>query len=300
MRAGARDLLAPDAPEAEMHEVFTRALDSSRRMRENLVGSIETGTPTGRVITVSAPKGGSGKTAVSSNLAVTLARHAPGQVVLVDLDLQFGDQAHALLLSPEHTMSDVVRWDRLDIITLKAFLTPRHDDLYVLAAPETPAAGELIDPDRVAHVLDLLAHEFPFVVIDTPAGLTEHTLTAIEHATDLVLICDMDVASVRGLRKLREALDQLGMSQQQRHYLLNRSDSRVGIDIDDAAATIGSHFDIKMPSARTVPMSMNQGTPFVESAPRSGVARAIDDLAGRFLDRPDERSGGFLRRKAHT
>ncbi|TVR20344.1 MAG: MinD/ParA family protein, partial [Ilumatobacter sp.] len=44
-----------------------------------------------KVIVVISPKGGSGKTAVSANLAVALAQRHPGRVAAVDLDLQFGD-----------------------------------------------------------------------------------------------------------------------------------------------------------------------------------------------------------------
>src|SRR5688572_3842641 len=55
-----------------------------------------------RVIVVVSPKGGSGKTAVSSNLAVALAQRHPGRVVAVDLDVQFGDLTLALSLTPEH------------------------------------------------------------------------------------------------------------------------------------------------------------------------------------------------------
>jgi Mrp family chromosome partitioning ATPase len=56
-----------------------------------------------KVIVVVSPKGGAGKTAVSSNLSVALAQRHPGRVVAVDLDVQFGDLGLALSLSPERT-----------------------------------------------------------------------------------------------------------------------------------------------------------------------------------------------------
>ena len=52
----------------------------------------------GKVIVVISPKGGSGKTAISTNLAVALAQRHPGRVVAVDLDAQFGDLSLALSL----------------------------------------------------------------------------------------------------------------------------------------------------------------------------------------------------------
>ena len=58
--------------------------------------SSETERYTGRVITIASPKGGVGKTTVSTNLAIGLTAAAPQSTVLVDLDVQFGDVASAL------------------------------------------------------------------------------------------------------------------------------------------------------------------------------------------------------------
>ena len=80
------------------------------------------------MICVISPKGGVGKTTVSTNLATGLAREAPGEVVIVDLDFQFGDVGSSLRMMPEHTFTDIVRTQMpLDILTLKVYLTPLRD-----------------------------------------------------------------------------------------------------------------------------------------------------------------------------
>ena len=123
---------------------------------------------------------------MSTNLAVGLASNSPRGVVIVDLDLQFGDVAYALGLRPRHTMFDAVSHDNasLDITTLKVFLTHHQSDLYALCAPDDPARGELIDSDLVERVITLLATDFDHVVVDTPAGLTEQTLTTLDVRVD--------------------------------------------------------------------------------------------------------------------
>ena len=99
----------------------------------------------------------------------------------------------------------------LDATTLKVFLTRHQSGLYVLCAPDEPAEGEGISVAATTAIIRMLASEFRYVVIDTAAGLGEHTLAALEQSTDLVLISDMDVPSVRNLRKALDALDLLGM-----------------------------------------------------------------------------------------
>jgi pilus assembly protein CpaE len=124
----------------------------------------------------------------------------------------------------------------------------------------------------------------------------------MEQATDLVLVGSTDVASVRAARKELEAFDLLGLSAQQRHFALNRSDARVGLSTSDIEATVGLKVDVAIPSSRAVPLSMNQGSALLEHDQRSPVARAFGELAGRFSTTPNvaeaaPNSGGRLRRR---
>jgi pilus assembly protein CpaE len=294
LRAGVRGILAPEASDADLRREFMAAAAVARERRARIPTAPAAGerSKPGSVITVLAPKGGSGKTLLSSNLAVTLAAAFPGEVALVDLDLQFGDITNALGLVPTHSMGDLAQSvGDIDAATVKVFLTPRGDNLFVLCAPDNPAQGERITPERVEQAIGHLAREFRFVIIDTAAGLSEHTLSALELSTDFVLVCDLAVASVRGLRKVLGALDQLEMSKQRRHVVLNRADSNVGLNTAEVASTIGRSIDVKVSSARSVPLSMNQGVPIVEAAPRSPVAKQMHELAGLFAELPAAKKG---------
>jgi pilus assembly protein CpaE len=285
LAAGVRAVITPDTTDDDLRSHLDQALEVARRRLEAAGAGPE--PVRSRVITVISPKGGSGKTIVSTNLAVCLAARVPGEVVLVDLDLQFGDVAYALALSPQHTMSDAASApDDLDATTLKLFLSRHQSGLYALCAPAEPGAGELISAAATTTIIRLIASQFSHVVIDTPAGLGEHTLAALEYSTDIVLISDMDVPSVRNLRKALDALDLLGMMSPSRHFVLNRADSRVGLNKDDVAAATGMAIDLEIPSSRYVPVSLNEGRPLVTSSPRSLVARRIAHLAERFVQAP--------------
>jgi pilus assembly protein CpaE len=295
MHAGVRGVISPDATDQELRREFDRGIDTTSRQRQNLAPSQPGDGPSGRVITVLAPKGGSGKTAIATNLSVALAAARPDEVVLTDLDLEFGDTRSALRLTPEHSIADAAAAPgKLDPATLKVFLTGRGRGLYALCAPNSPAQGEEITDGDVRQILELLRTEFPFVVVDTAAGIDERVLSAVELSTDLILVCDLSLAGVQGLKKLIDALDRLGMTTASRHFVLNRADARVGLDGKEVAAIVGMKIDASVPSSRLVPLSMNQGTPVIEAAPRSPVAHALSDLATRFTEvaaRP-----GFLER----
>ena len=231
-----------------------------------------------KVIVVVSPKGGAGKTAVSSNLSVALAQRHPGRVVAVDLDVQFGDLGLAMSLSPEHTLAQLARANQIDATTLKLHLTPAPDGLFMLAGANDPVDADSISHAHVSYVLSMLAENFDFVIVDTPAGLDELTLAALECATDLLLVSSLDVTSIRSLRKALDAFDHIGISAQ-RKLLLNRSDSQVGLNPSDAEDVMGMKIACSIPSSREIPLSLNLGTPVVISEPKSAVAKQLQQLA---------------------
>ena len=237
-----------------------------------------------KVIVVVSPKGGSGKTAVASNLAVALAQRSPGRVVAVDLDVQFGDMATALSLTPEGTLAQLSRTSEIDATTVKLHLTPHESGLYVLAAAHDPVDADSIGHAHVSAVLPLLAQSFDYVVVDTPAGLDERTLAAIECATDLLAVSSLDVTSIRSLRKALDALDQMHVTAQ-RLFVLNRSDAKVGLEPSDAEEAMGMKIACSLPSSREVPLSLNLGTPVVIREPKSAVAKQLQQLSEWYAPR---------------
>lgn len=298
LRSGASDVLDPKAEGEDVRELFERLHETWTRRRLNLIQGFADGAGSSRIITVVAPKGGTGKTAIATNLAVSLA--AGGQkVVLVDLDLQFGDIADALQLRPETSIADLRQSHAVSPTSLKALLVRRGENLFALAAPANPADGEGITGSDIEEVLQVLAAEFEVVIVDTAAGIAEATLSAVEVSTDVLLVCDLSVSSVRGLRKVVDTLDRLEMTRPRRHFILNRADSRVGVTVDDASAVVGMPVAVAIPSARDVPLSMNQGIPVVEGAPRTAVARKLQDAAAIFAPpgtNANGRRGGLLAR----
>jgi pilus assembly protein CpaE len=285
-QVGVRDIVPPDAEPDVIRGAFERALETAQRRRANVMAEILPERPASRVITVLSPKGGSGKTTVATNLAVGLAGAMGGKVAVVDLDVQFGDVATALQLSPTHTMADVAAAGSIEPTLLKVLLTAHGSGLFALCGAESPAEGDDVTYGHALETLRLLAQEFAVVVVDTAAGIDERTLAAIEVSTDLLLVCTSDVASVRSLRKELDALDRLGMTAARRHFLLNRADARVGLEPADVEAAVGMKVALSLPSSRSVPLSMNLGSPVIESDPRSPVARQLRELVEQFADRP--------------
>jgi pilus assembly protein CpaE len=283
MRSGIRDVVKPDVGVDELRVLLERACLASASRRRGMALPAEAGHERGRVIAVMSPKGGVGKTTVATNLAIGLGKVAPMSVVIVDLDLQFGDVASGLLLEPEHSITDAVHGTAAqDSMVLKAFLTVHPAGIYALCGPQTPAESDYITGEHVSRLLNQLASEFKYVVVDTAPGLGEHVLATLEQATDGVWVCGMDVPSVRGLRKCFGVLKELQLLPQGRHTVLNFADRKSGLSVQDVEATIGVPVDAVIPRSRTLPFSTNRGVPVLQASTRDAAAKGLKKLVDRF------------------
>ena len=299
LRAGVRDLLQPEADVDTIRSLLERASLSAAGRRRGMGDSAE-GQPTnGRIIAVMSPKGGVGKTTITTNLAVGLGKDAPLSVVVVDLDLQFGDGASGLMLEPERTLADAVVGAAVqDSVVLKSYLTLHPSGIYALCAPLRPTDADRISGEQVGRLLSQLANEFQYVVVDTAPGLGEHVLATLEVATDAVWVCGMDIPSIRGLRAGFGVLAELDLVPANRHVVLNFADRRTGLTLQDVEATIGCPVDVVLPRSRAVPYSTTKGVPLLQDGTRDPVTKGLRQFAERFSATSESRPLTKLHRRA--
>ena len=295
LRAGVRDIVAPGAEVSAILELLARGLETAadRKVRTPVAPPV-IDTPVAvdsgpvnkrRIITVVSPKGGVGKTLVAVNLACALGTVHRGEVAMVDLDLQFGDVGASMHIAPEHTTTDAARGVASNEASLiKVFLSNHDAGVFVLCAPDDPADADDISYEQSIAIVRQLSTGFPYVVVDTAAGLDAHALSVAEISTDLVFISSVDVASVRSLRKTLDAFDRLGMKTQRRHLVINRSDTPGGARPEDVETALDMQAICTIPTDRSVLASVNQGSPVTYSEPKSPLARKFLTFAEQFTE----------------
>jgi pilus assembly protein CpaE len=244
------------------------------------------GRVTAPLICVLGPKGGTGKTLVSTNLAVALARRDM-HVVLVDLDLQFGDIGLALGLSPERTLYDLMKAGvPFDHEKLDRHLIRHSSGVKTLVGPTRPDHASAVSIDNLREVYASLRTMTDIVVVDTPPGFTAEVIATIDVSTKAIMVGMLDSLSLKNTKLGLETLDLMGYASDNVTLVLNRADSRVGITHGDVAAIIGRDPDVLIPSDREIPRSVNEGTPIVASRPRSEAARSFGELADLYAKTP--------------
>ena len=283
LRCGVRDVLGAPTEPVSLHESVER-VSRTLTLMPSLPSLGGEAPPKGQVITVASTKGGSGKSVVATNLAVTLARSTTRPVVLVDADLQFGDVAVMMRLSAAHTLVDAVSAQgRLDAQFLQSLLA-RHEasGLLILPAPLEPSFAERVSGEDMLRIVEILQSFCEYVIIDTPAQFNDVVLALIEHSDHILMVAGMDIPNIKNTKLGLQTLRMLGVPEERLLLLLNRANARVQLEVSEVERTLGTKASGLIPSDIVVPQTVNKGVPVVLDAPRSEVARAFVNIASLF------------------
>ena len=270
--AGADDIVmlpaTPDQIRFEVHKLLARKQGAATPIsNEN-----------SRLVCVLGPKGGTGKTLTTTNLAVCLAQRGE-RVALIDLDLQFGDVALCLGLPPERTVYDLAQSPgALDFDKLGAFLAVHSSGVHTLIAPRRPDQASAVGAELLREIYAILRANFDWVVVDTPPGFTAEVITSIDNSTEIVMVGMLDSLSLKNTKLGLETLELMKYDPDRIFLLLNRAHSRVGISQSDVEAVLGRTPDIFIPSDREIPRTVNEGIPIVIARPQSEPAEAFGRL----------------------
>jgi pilus assembly protein CpaE len=233
----------------------------------------------GRVITVFSPKGGTGKTVIASNLASALAKQGR-KTLLLDLDLQFGDAAIVMGVEPEKTIYDLVLAPgELDIEKLAGYTTKHPCGLDILPAPLRPEDAELVTESKITRLLEVARECYDAIVVDTSPFFHGPMLATLDRTDELLVLCGLDVPTLKNVRLALQTLELLSFPSRRIRYVLNRANTKVGLNKREVEGALKVTVHAEIPSDRIVPVAVNRGTPAVISEPGSEFAKAMNELA---------------------
>jgi Flp pilus assembly CpaE family ATPase len=243
-------------------------------LRKAAIANSENGA-TGKVVTVFSPKGGSGKTAIATNLAVA-SMQSDRSTLLIDLDLQFGDSALTLAIPPRATIADLAAASGdVDIDKLKAFvcIDPRTS-LALLAAPKRPEEAQMVGQADLAAILDTARKAYSAIVIDTGP-----MLAALDLTDQLLIVCNPEVTSLKNVSIGLETIDRLGFPRDRVSIVANRIGAPGGVSRHEIEDALEAEIAFELPDDAAVPSAINRAMPVVLADEKSRFARAVTALA---------------------
>jgi len=272
LAVGAADVLSlPQPPETVLFALRKAALASSS-------------TDAGKVLTVFSPKGGSGKTVVSGNIAVAAAR-AGVNTLLVDLDLQFGDAALTMGVAPRATIADLAGSSGpTDVEKLKAFVCSGPTaSLSLLAAPPRPEDAQLVNQVELKAILDTARSAYGAVVIDTGPLFDVAMLAAVDCSDQLLIVCNPEITSLKNVRIGLDTLERLGFPRGRISIVVNRVGVPGGVTQKDIEQALEAEIAYELPDDAAVSRAVNRAVPAVIEDKEGRFARAVSALGTSLL-----------------
>jgi pilus assembly protein CpaE len=295
IRAGVRDVVDLSKGPDELTEVLGRALSWSKSLQ--VLQDSTTGrdrSHQGSLISVFSSKGGTGKTFLACNLAAALAETTRTDTALVDLDLGMGDVFSYYGTESGRPLLDLVPLgEDIDRDAVLTVATRLGDHLYGFGSPSDPAA-EKVSTEAAARLLKGLQASFHYVVLDLGPDYSDLNLAALDCSDEILLITGLDVVGIKHLSSALNTLTSIGLPRERFRVVLNRADSKVGIDAADVEHVLKVKVDAMVPSSRLVPASLNRGRPVYLEEPKSEVAKSLAGLAAKFVVEPPTPSGKQL------
>jgi pilus assembly protein CpaE len=230
-------------------------------------------------------KGGIGTSFLVANLASLIAKERRGKVLVIDLDLGFGQLNYFFDIHPEHTLAELIdNLDRLDNNYLQNIFYPVSDTCYLLPAPARLEEAEAINASHLEKIIAYIKHNlgFRWILIDCCHQLDEITMKALEFSESLMLVAGQSIPALSNAKKMLETLNLLELKELAVEVLVNCWDSKHDLGLQEVENFLGKKIvgtiacDYKQAS-----FSVNEGKLLVETSPRHPISLDLQSVAGK-------------------
>jgi flagellar biosynthesis protein FlhG len=244
-----------------------------------------------RVISITSGKGGVGKTAVVSNVAVTLARLGK-KVLIIDADLGLANVDVVLGISPPYNLNHFFSGER----SLPDIMVEGPHGLKILPAGSGVQQFTRLDGQlkmQLIDALDALDEHFDVVLIDTEAGISDNVTYFNVAAQDILVVTTPEPTAITDAYALMKLLS---TQYHQKRFLLAVNSVRSadeGLDVFEKLTMVsGRYLDIfidylgAIPFDRKMHDSVRRQQVMIELYPDSKVAKSFVELADTLMEIP--------------
>lgn len=225
------------------------------------------------IIVVTSGKGGVGKTTVTANLGLGLAK-LNKKVVVVDTDI--GLRNLDVVLGLENR----IVYNLIDVIEgscrmKQALIRDKQcDNLCLLPSAQT-RDKTAITPEQMIKLTDDLSEEFDYILLDCPAGIEQGFKNAIAGANRAIVVTTPEVSAIRDADRIIGLLQANEMPRVQliinrlRMDMIRRGEM---MSVEDVTEILAVELLGAIPDDEAVVIATNQGEPLCGQDSMSGQA----------------------------
>lgn len=236
----------------------------------------------GTIVGVFSSTGGVGTSMFTANLATALHDLGQGRVLVVDLDLMFGDQGQIFKVESPVTMADLIGQDELTAEVISRCVVESESGVFLLQAPKLPEHAEIMQPGTIISCLELLRHHFDYIVCDTPHVIQEFNLNLLELVQIPLYLMTPEVLSVKNAAKWFSVMKRISFPIELVHLVFNKYEPKdhgsLELIEDNLSCRAFGSIPYDYGNAKE---SLNHGKLIVREAPQSPVGNGIRQVAGK-------------------
>ncbi|MDP5276126.1 AAA family ATPase [Chengkuizengella axinellae] len=269
-------------PDPEMEQI--KKTDRKVRQERLEAKTAKVGVLKNRVFSVYSPKGGAGKTTVTTYLANIIGKHSGLKVCIIDLDhtregsdiaRKFGyflvnDSPPNNVITNWATFPerDYRSWDKVSQYVTETSL----NNLYFLSSPWNVEDVEFMTGDLIEKVTHILKQHFDIIIFDMSDDLRDNNTKALEISDNILFVTGADLDQIdissgftqRTVRKLNLPIEKFRL-------VFNKVPNKIPYTLEESAQKIGLPqfasipYDPEVEKYRTTKLGINEDlskTPF--------------------------------------
>jgi len=250
-----------------------------------------------RMVSFLGCKGGVGTSFVAANVAYLLAKESKEKVLLVDLDLRYGEQSYLFDAQPRYTILDVVEnLGNLDSHYLQSVLHICQENLQLLPAPTRIEEAETVTPGQLDKILRFIRLQsgYSWGLVDVGDRIDEITLKPLELSELVILVASPSIPALSNAKKLLELLNLLGLEGTNFEVVLNCWDPKGDLSQEEIDKFLGRKVMATVAASPQVGRSINEGKLLAETSPRHPVCQDLRKVAAFLMGENLKETGFFL------
>ncbi len=277
MKAGAKDFLTKPFSSNDLADTILNVFN--KWVKDTPEAFVE--EQKAQVLTFFSTKGGVGKTTLSTNLAVSLAKLGK-KTLLIDASLQFGDVAITLNQKSNKNIYCIVEGghDEISSDTIEKNVVKHPSGLDLLLAPIEPAFSEAIKAQHIKQILDCLSPAYQFILFDTAPHIGDLELAILDRTDLVLLVATLEISSLKNTKLCLKTFSDIKFDTNKIKLVLNKDFPNAGIGAKDIEAGLAIPLFATVPmETETAQQALNQGEPFVVKSSGSSLAKAVQNMA---------------------
>lgn len=262
---GAKEYIIKPFNYDSLIETVTTTYQKNKRMQVKLTESEESTKDT-KVIAFFSSKGGVGKSILALNTSIVLSKESSKKVLLLDMDLQFGDISMLVNQYYQKTILDAVDDGQIDTYeNIKPYIYKYNENFDILFAPRKPEAAEYIAKETIEKIIKCINKQYDVIVVDTGINFSDITLFILDLAQKILMVSTMEIVALKNTKLGLKVMESLGYDKEKVKLVINRFNTSYGINKKEIEEAFRDGIFAAIPDdEKVITTSVNKGLPFCD------------------------------------